>query len=219
MAAPSFHLFPALPPELRSQIWESALSVPAVWAATRVSHTGDDVDSDTCEFTVMDFVGPAPPLAGISSREAWCLLKRSYVKPIHGPQGRTGKRKAHWVNLSHTVVFFGGVLYVEDILAGFDADALSRFQHVAFTWHISQFGPLLRACRHLATICPALNTIIIQCVKGLPQPLTPETAAHYAEVPAYTGHELDWQEIDTPYLRSQLLQYFGASPPRLHLLA
>ncbi|KAH6631049.1 hypothetical protein B0J18DRAFT_119042 [Chaetomium sp. MPI-SDFR-AT-0129] len=235
MATSSFHLFPALPPELRFQIWESAFSIPAVWAGILVRPTREDeINLKARAFTAMAFVGPAPSLAGMSCQEAWRLLKRFYKKPIHGPLSLTGEKgNAHWVNLSHTVVSFWNPLHIDYVLANLDADTISRFKHVAITWHIHQIGPLAEACQRLATVCPDLNTIIIQWwgLKALPDgpdrkdavenrpppyPLNPETAAHFAEISVYTGHELDCPEIDTPYIRSQLSQFFGASPPRLH---
>ncbi|KAK4144213.1 uncharacterized protein C8A04DRAFT_28115 [Dichotomopilus funicola] len=200
MATSSFHLFPALPPELRFQIWESAFSIPAVWAGILFRPTREDEIS---------------------------LKARAFTAMAFG--------KAHWVNLSHTVVSFWNPLLIDYVLANLDADTISRFKHAAITWHIHQIGPLAEACQRLATVCPDLNTIIIQWwgLKALPDgpnrkdavenrpppyPLNPETAAHFAEISVYTGHELDCPEIDMPYLRSQLLQYFGAYPPKLHLV-
>ena len=170
----------------------------------------------------MTFVGPAPAVAGMSSKESWRLLKQSYVDQIRGPGGSTGKTRPSWVNLNHTVVYLGDPSDTREVLAGFDAETLSKFKHVALAWHISQFGPLARACQRLATTCPALCTIIIQWCESaelLQQSLTLETAAYYADIPAYTWRQLEYQKLDTPYFRSQLLQYFGAPPPRLHLLA
>jgi hypothetical protein len=145
--------------------------------------------------------------------------------------GSTGKTRPYWVNLNLTVVYLGNPVNTVEILANFNTRALSKFKHLALFWHNSQYSLLARACQHLATTCPALCTIIIQCcnryeripegesAEPIQQPTTLERVAHYAEILTYMGRQLDWQTLDTPYLRSQLLQYFGTSPPKLHLLA
>ncbi|KAH6627375.1 hypothetical protein F5144DRAFT_271469 [Chaetomium tenue] len=226
-SASAFHYFPALPPELRFLIWEAALSAPSVWAAVRVPRPASNRKKSVFN---MAFVGTAPPTVALSCKEAWRLLKQSYPERIHGPGGSTAKTRPYWVNLHHTVVYLGSPVDAVAILASFDADALSKFQHVALVWNtnIAHFGAVARACQRLATTCPALCTIIVEfyrrvsardSVKPLEKPLTPESAAYYAGIPAYTGPQLDGQLRHPRYFRDQLLRLFGASPPRLHFLA
>ena len=78
----------------------------------------------------------------------------------------------------------------------------------------------------LATLCPDLRTIIIQLGKTvapvdhpLRQPLSVETAAYYATLPGSPSPDLGPEELDGPYLRSLLLEYFGDSPPNIHLVS
>jgi hypothetical protein len=224
MATSAFHLFPSLPPELRFLIWETAFCVPSVWAAVRVHRPTSGHYSSTRAFT-MTFVGPAPPAAGMSCKEAWCLLKQSYGEQIRGPAGSTGTTRPYWVDLNHTVVYLGNPMNTMEILASFDTRALSKFKHVTLFWHNSRYSLLARACQRLATTCPALCTIIIQCcdryeripegesAEPIQQPTTLERVAHYAEILTYMGRRLDWQTLDTPYLRSQLLQYLAPRRP------
>jgi hypothetical protein len=226
MPPSKFDLFPALPPELRFQIWETALSVQSVWSAVRVpAGASDSIHQNNRAYT-MTFVGPAPHVAGMACREAWRLLKRSYGRPVRGPAGSTGTARSYWVNLNHTVICLGFPLDAVAVLAGFDTEALSRFKHVVLTWHLSQFGELARACKHLANACPNLSTIIIQwcetertSAKSPQQPMGLETATYYAAIPAYTGCQLGCDALDMSYFRALLLQYFGNPLPRLHLLA
>ncbi|KAJ4306315.1 hypothetical protein N0V88_001115 [Collariella sp. IMI 366227] len=80
MSTPSFHLFPALPPELRLQIWEEAFAVRTVWAIARADESKDPKYGP---FTT-SLVGPAPHLAGLSCKEAWETLKRCWARPVFG---------------------------------------------------------------------------------------------------------------------------------------
>jgi len=223
-AADSFTYFHALPPELRLQIWEEALSVRSVWAAVRNYNADRDLSASRRPF-IMVYIGPAPYLAGLSSREARRLLEQSYIKPIRGLSSGLGTSVgAYWVNLDTTVVYLGDFSDATTVLNSFGVDELSKFHHVALPWY--QFGRLARTCQRLATICLALCIIIIQrCEKEaatnrlLRQPLSLETATYYATIPEYAGPELGYENLDAPHFWSLLLEYFGNSPFRLHLLS
>jgi len=169
----------------------------------------------------MIFIGPAPYLAGLSSREARRLLEKSYVKPIRGPSSDLATSAgSYWVDLNATVVYLSDSCDAEPVLNSFGTDELSKFKHVALPWH--QFGRLARTCQRLATQCPALRTIIIQrsgTEGATNRPLSLEMAAYYATIPENTGPQLGNGKLDAPYLRSLLLEYFGDSPSRIHLLA
>jgi hypothetical protein len=111
-----------------------------------------------------------------------------------------------------------------NVLNRFDVGDLPKFKHVALPWY--QFSNIAKACQRLATVCPALRTLIIQRGKvestaGQPfrQILSLKTAAYYANIPKYTGPELGYAGMDVSYFRSLLLQYFGVTPLRLHLLS
>ena len=223
-ALDSFNYFHALPPELRLQIWGEALSVRSVWAAVRNYNADRDLSANRLPF-IMVYIGPAPYLAGLSSREARRLLENPYVKPIRGLfSGLATSTGSYWVDLDTTVVYLGDSSDLTTVLNSFGADELSKFKHVALPWY--QFGRLARTCQRLATMCPALRTIIIQrseteavTNRPLRQPLSLETAAYYATIPEHAGPELGYEKLDAPHFRSLLLEYFGDSPPRLHLLS
>ena len=130
-----------------------------------------------------------------------------------------------WVDMDHTVVYLGDFSDAMKVMDSFHADDLCRFKHVALGW--SQFDRLARACQRLARTCPALCTIIVhqaetkaQAVADGPfsRSLSLETATNYATIPSHNNSELGYKGLDTDYLRSLLLAYFGASPPRLHML-
>jgi hypothetical protein len=219
-AADSFTSFPAIPLELRLQIWGEALSVRTVWAAIRnCASDCDPTGLDHPPFS-MAYIGPAPYLAGLSSKEARRLLEQSYVKPIRGPSARVC-----WVDVDQTVIYLGDSSDAMAVMDSFHADDLFRFKHIALVW--SQFNSLARVCRRLAITCPALCTVIIHQVETETkpmvngpffQPLSLQTAAYYATIPIHARSELGYKKLDTDHLRSLLLEYFGASPPRLHML-
>jgi hypothetical protein len=209
-----------MPLELRLHIWGEALSVRSVWAAVRnLASDCDPTGVDHPPFS-MAYVGPAPYLAGLSSKEARRLLEQIYVKPIRGPSAGV-----YWVDMDQTVVYLGDSSDAMEIMDSFHANDLSRFKHVALVW--SQFNRLARVCQRLARTCPALCTIVIHQVETeakaivnspFSQPLSLETATYYATIPIHIRSELGYKKLDTDYLRSLLLEYFGASPPRLHML-
>jgi hypothetical protein len=232
MSSSHFLPFPFLPAELRIQIWEAAFSAPTVLAAVRLPD--DDVDGETCPTYTMTFVGPAPHLVAMSCSEAREVLtsaaRPSSVDEISGPLGSTGTRRRYWVSLDHTVVHLRTTADATEVLAGFDVAILSKFKHVALTWDERDLGGLdglVRICRHLAIICPALETLIIQFGWGSDDDnepsspsLSPEVAAFYAAIPASAECPCNGQEMaDMAHLQRRLLQPFtGDSPPRLYLL-
>ena len=224
MSADSFIYFYGLPLELRLQIWRQALSVRSVWAAVHKDSAGRGSSARRLPFTMV-YIGPAPYQVGLSCREARRLLEQSYVKPILGPfSGLTTNAGAYWIDLGMTVVYLGDISDATTVLNSFDAEELARFKHVALPWH--RFGNLARTCQHLAAMCPALRTLIIQrgeTEAATNQPISPalslETAAYYTTIPEYAGPELGYGELDAAHFRSLLLEYFGDTPPRLHLLS
>ena len=153
------------------------------------------------------------------------MLERSYGNLISGLQnGSMTSAGDCWVHLDTTVIYLGEPSDAKSVLNGCSPEPLFRFKHVALTWH--QFGELARTCLHLATICPALRTIIIQRSKrneeakqGHAQPLSLETAACFAIIPEYTGPEIRDEGLDALHLRALLLEYFSESPPKLHSLS
>lgn len=202
----SFTCFRALPPELRLKIWSEALSAPSVWVP---------------DHNASRPVGQAPYLAGLACRESRQLLERLYVKPL--PRGPPGGSGVDWVNLETAVVYLGdGAMKALDALG---AGELARLRHVALRWR--QFGRLARACQRLAAECPALRTIIVEREGDgsagddveVPRTLSPELAAYYASIPDWVGPEMSLETLDTPYFRSLVLEYFGDSPPKLHLVS
>lgn len=216
--ADTFTLFPALPLELRLQIWGEALSVRSVWAAT--PNIGSDHPTANSPLFSMAYVGPAPYLAGLSSKEARRLLERTYDKPIRRPSAGV-----YWVNMEKTVVYLGDSSDAIAVLDSFHDDDLSRLKHVAFGW--SRFDQLARICQRLATTCPDICTVVVHQLDTndnaaedgfVSQPLNLEMATYYATIPIHTGPELGYEMLDTDYLRSILSEYFGTSPPRLHFL-
>ncbi|KAF6807449.1 hypothetical protein CSOJ01_08178 [Colletotrichum sojae] len=185
-----FTFFRALPPELRLKIWSEALSAPSVWAP----------DSNASRP-----VGQAPYLAGLACRESRQLLERLYVKPL--PRGLPGGSGVDWVNLETAVVYIG-----DGAMKALDALGVDE---------------LARSCQRLAAVCPALRTIIVEregdgsAGDGMevPRTLSPELAAYYATIPDCVGPEMSLETLDTPYFRSLVLEYFGDSPPKLHLVS
>jgi len=91
-AADSFTYFHALPTELRLQIWGEALAVRSVWAAVRNYSADRDLSASRLPF-IMVYIGPAPYLAGLSSREARRLLEQSYH--AGSKKSRTAKISPH----------------------------------------------------------------------------------------------------------------------------
>lgn len=149
-------------------------------------------------------------IVGLSCREA--LLEQFYVGPIRGPFSGLTPSRSYWTQRSSS--YLGDFFDTTTVLNSFGADKPSKFKHVALPWY--QFGNLARACQHLATLCPALRTLIIQCGEAgaatkrpFPQTLSLETAAYYATIPAYTGPELGCEDLDVAHFRSLLLEYFG----------
>ena len=226
-AGGDFACFQALPPELRLQIWIQALSVRSVWAAVGSYNNAIHDPSATRLPSHWTFIGPAPYLAGLSCSEARRLLKQSYVKPIRGPHSASATSVgSYWVNLDTTVVYFGESFGAEFVLNSFNTDEVAQFKHVALRW--CRYGSLARICQRLATVCPALRTIILrrsvteeeeEIQHPLRDPLSLEMAAYYATIPGNTGPELEDAQLDATHLRSLLQEYFCNSTPRIHVLA
>lgn len=223
-AADTFTYFPALPAELRRQIWWEALSVRSVWAAVRTYNADRNLSASLLPF-IMTYIGPAPYTAGLSCREARRLLEQSYVRLVCGRlSGSKTSNGYYWVNLDTTVFYLGDSLDTTTVLNSFAVNDLSKLKHVTLPWN--QFSRLARTCQHLARTCPALRTITIQrsqteaTTNGhLHRPLSLEMAAYYTTIPDYAGPEIGDEELDAPYFRSLLLEYFDDSPPTLHLLS
>lgn len=196
----------------------------SVWAVIRSHNADRDLSAGRLSFP-MAYIGPAPYLAGLSSREARRLLEQFYVKPIREPcSGLAATAGYYWVDLETTGVYLGDFSDGTVVLNSFGADELSKFKHVALPWY--QCGSLARTCQRLATVCPILPTTIIQrgeteaaTNRTVRQSLSLKTAAYYATIPEYIRPELGCEELDTPYFRSLLLENFGNSPPRFHLLS
>jgi len=108
----------------------------------------------------MGYIGPAPYLAGMSCREARRQLEQFYVGPIHGSfNDVTTGPGSSWVDLDGTVVYLSEFSDATTVLNSFDANELSKFEHVAPPWY--QYGKLARAWQHRATWCPALRMLIV----------------------------------------------------------
>ncbi|KAL0939189.1 uncharacterized protein CTRU02_205799 [Colletotrichum truncatum] len=214
----TFICFSALPPELRFKIWTEALLEPAVWAVTAATNTNQRPFS-------MTFLGPARPyLAGLACAESRQLMKELYGAPLHGP-GRGSKRGGGWVNLDTTVVYLDS-LTVSSTLAldSFALPELRRFRHVALERR--RFSRLLYKCQHLAAVCPALRTIIVQRTDtngtALRSPLgtpNPESADFCASVIKYTGPEILHDPWDSRTFRRTLLGDFCDPVPKLHVVS
>lgn len=211
--AHSFTLFSALPVELRLQIWSEALSSRSVWAVVR------NVDNDPS--VNMAYIGPVPYLAGLSNAEARQVLEENYVKPIRGPDSRL-----FWVDMDQTIIYLGADSDAQALLDTFHPDDLSRFKHVAISW--SQLYWISQTCKRLASACPALCnlTIIIRKAKSDAEVLESRafsrllghmTAPYGPTMPRHTKPELDYENPNSSYFRSLLLDDFHISRPRLHI--
>jgi hypothetical protein len=232
MATNNFTCFPNLPAELRLLIWEEALSVRTVLAASRALIKDGSPDSTQPRPLEVTFVGPAPYLVGLSCREARRVMEKSYVQLA---SLRGGPSADHWVDLGKTVIFLGSCEHLLDVLSGFRADEVAQFKHLALNWHwASRIRGVERACREgLPGLCPALETLIVNRVNQatLSDPLAPwrswgsEIAPFYAGLPAYTGHVWEvttrWDWDDNTFEPSLFGCFPHPFPPgqlRLHVL-
>ncbi|ORY15329.1 hypothetical protein BCR34DRAFT_598567 [Clohesyomyces aquaticus] len=227
----AFERFGSLPPELRIQIWEKALSVPTVWAATRNYDTGYALGIEPTHICKR-FIGPEPYLAGLACRESRQLMERSFSKPLRGWTDSMTAMGASWVYLDRTVIYLGDTAAAAELLATLDADEVTRFRHVA----LSDFAPaaissdriyrLHKVRRDLEASCPDLQTIIIQRVDRIPEEtesvrevLSGEMADLYATVLEHPEFVIGHEERRSRYLQSLLHKYLGVRHPNIHLLS
>jgi hypothetical protein len=214
--AAQFVLFAALPTELRLRIWTEVLTEGSVWVAASAERLPNDGGTASANRRPFHFtnVGTSPHLVGQSCHEARRLMKHIYGQPF---QGLGSVAATHWIYVENTVLIIDDALDPLWVLDSFSAEALARFHHIALVWQT--WGPLARACMRLAASCPRLQTLIIRRMwpDSSISPVDVMTAAQLAAL----RHEeslLDDEEIDTDYLRQQLLQYFADPLPRLHLV-
>jgi hypothetical protein len=237
-AREAFTCFPSLPAELRIQIWTEALTVSSVWTAVlnkpRNVHDGGPLPHRRS--ISMSCVGPSPHLVGLSCREARDVMERIYKQPLQSSTMEASVRcGVYWIHLEKAVIALVNSQDSLAILDRFGAD-ISRFQHVALVWEEWRTQP--QTCVRLATSCPALRTVVIQRMEAknliwistLLRPSIPKadpvvleldamTAAHYAALAQSESPRLGGAESDTAMYRESILQYFGESPPMLHILA
>lgn len=159
----SFRRFGSLPPELRIQIWEDALSVPTIWAPV----FDDDPYSDLWPYPhpkSMKFIGPAPYLVGLACRESRWLLERLFMKVSLESPGPSAPLGAYWVRLDRTVIHFGEAIEALAALHCFDRNLVSGIQHITLQYTTTsrqRYYALKSVCLRLAASCPDLRTIII----------------------------------------------------------
>lgn len=234
----TFTRFPALPAELRIQIWTEALTESSVWAAalTKPRNVHDGGPLPDHRSISMNCDGSSPHLVAFSCREARAVMQRIYKRPLRGPIMEATVQGAYWIHLDKAVITF---VNSHDSLAILDrfGSEIAGFQHVVLVWQDWTTQP--RTCMRLAKSCPALRTVIVQRVespKNRPYSSTSTTkcyvadapvlldldakiAARYSALAEYDGPELGDSDADTVRLRKSVLQYFADSPPRLHILA
>lgn len=144
---------------LRLQVWDEALSAPAVFSmiGKYAVHNG----ANTYQLPpATGYVGPKLYFAGLSCHEARRVLKRTYGGPIRHLGFLEAIPGLYWINFDSAVIYLGSSSNTVAILGSFSADDLSKFKHVAIVW--SHFRGLARTCQRLAASCPALRTVIIQ---------------------------------------------------------
>ena len=226
-----FERFALLPPELQIQIWEDALRVPTVWAATRNYEAGNSSDRGHTPICKR-FIGPEPYLAGLACRESRRLLEQSFGQPLRGQPGSATTLGAYWVHLDTTVIYLGDTATATEILETWDVSEVRRFRLVALSdfalaaiSHI-RFTTLAKVCQRLATSCPNLHTIIIHRVETnlegngtISGHLSRGMADLYARIPEESESEICRKESSSLYLASLLGEYFGDGPPKIHLLS
>lgn len=234
----SFTRFPALPAELRVQIWTEALTESSVWAAalTKPRNVHDGGPLPDHRSISMNCVGPSPHLVALSCKEARAVMYWVYKQPLRGPIMEATVQGAYWIYLDNAVVAFVNSQDSLAILDRFGAE-IARLQHVVLVWQDWTIQP--RTCMRLAKSCPALRTVIVQRVESPKKrpysststtkcyvadtPVVLEldamTAARYSALAEYDGPELGDSDADAVALRKSILQYFADSPPRLHILA
>lgn len=222
----SFPRFPDLPLELRLMIWEYALTGGSVFAAgCHYAISQDQQETRAhCSQTALVSVGPVPNLAGFACVESRRLLERFCTKLGFRHRRECNLPGVYWINMDRMVLYLDVYPPPLDVLRVFDAEVLSKLQHICFRWDRNStcIAPITRACQLLAVSSPALRTIIIQLAPKaeicIAQPVSLTTAAYYSTIPDYEGPELGVQELDCMYVRAYLLVYFVGSAPKLHII-
>lgn len=233
----SFIRFPDLPLELRLMVWDHALSGWTVLASAGHDSAASSRDTEPTHAqqttTSMIPVGPAPYLAGFACVESWRLMKQSYTKLTFRPRRECtlSSVTVYWVNMDRTVLCLDASPPPVDVLRMVDQEALMTLQNIVLRWNMGSIGSITRACQLLATLSPALQTIVIQTAEDtsertildepwLGQSMTVATAAYYSTIPGYEGPELAFDRFDCAYLRAHLLEasMFSLTPPKVHIL-
>lgn len=211
-------------------IWEHALSGWTVLASGQ--HCTASQGARTADVpTTMIRVGHAPYIAGLACVESRRLLKRSYTKLTVRHRRGYNLSGVYWVNMNRTVLCLDASAYPVELLRMFDEEALLDLQNVVFRWTVRYIGPVTRACQLLATLSPALRTIVIQIDKlrdakerthldgsWFSQPMSVATADYYSTIPDREGPELAFDGLDCAYLRAHLLEHFIHTAPKVHVL-
>ena len=223
----SFRRFGSLPPELRLQIWEEALSVPTVWAAIR-SHNGDGGLRSPAR---LRFIGPKPYPAGLVCKESLRLREKVFRIPLGGVSTVTETLSrlilgGYWISLKWTVIYLGDATDAMSVLDDLDAENVSRFKHVAMSnlepvaIPSSRFRKLAKVCQHLAASCPVLRTVIIRREERHPgeNEVHCESLSQMADLYAALSEQNQSQTgfgepYDILHLRALLLEYFRDRPP------
>lgn len=208
-----------MPPELRVQIWEEALSG---WSVLAVNHVPKDRsrDGETVPLPKMTFVGHAPCLAGATSREARRVMKQCYGEPIPTHGTSAANAGVYWVNLEKTLVYLGYTCDAKAILDNLAADDLARLEHIIVLWDGA--GGLGWICLTVAEACPSLRTVIVQRVTGGRQPcrppLQPAVAAYYLSLIEAPVSEQQPKSLGLDYRLFFLRCFTFSRPPMFHLL-
>ena len=240
-ATESFTPFTKLPAELRIQIWTEALTVPSVWAVVlkKPKNVHDGGPLPHRRSIRMTCVGPSPHLAGLACKEAREVMERTYKNPLRGPIMEATVAGVYWIYLEKAVIALVDSQDSLAILDRFGAE-ISRFRHVALVWENWRTHPM--TCVRLAASCPALRTLVVQraeaettrtwvstllrpstlCEKVRPVVLELDaaTAARYVALAhRHEGPEVGAVDADPLTYRKSILQYFGQSLPKLHILS
>ncbi|KAI9699550.1 MAG: hypothetical protein M1820_007181 [Bogoriella megaspora] len=219
----NFHYFPKLPAELRLKIWEEALCSWTIWAP--VLHHAATI-SDHRRFSMI-YVWSAPHYVGLSSIEAWQLLKRSNFELFSGPRDWAKPTHPYLINPDRTTVYLGKDSAAQTLLKAFSADEADKFRHVAI--RISSMDMLYDAvsgiCSKFAGRRPALRTITIKLDKteltttdSPGSHLNPETVACFVNPPEHTEASVEIGKSDMFYSRNLVERYIGPPHPKLHVL-
>lgn len=216
----SFPIFSALPTELRLRVWEEALSVATVLTATSRNGRREEPHPS---FQVQS-IGSAPHAIGLVCKDSRRQLEHSFASassPGHRGLFRFAGAQ-YWLDLERTVFFFGQGGEARKLFDGLVNEDVLRPRIIAFRW--DHWGMLARLCIAIARRCQNVHTLIIQRSDGDVQPdssqgsLAAETATRFAKVLEHAGPEMQDTGLDSNFLRSTLVQYFGDTPPIIHML-